>query len=194
MMKFLCIAAAAIVSASSFAQTTTFLGRDKFADESFLITDPVHAGSNLPLIAAAEGNETGACRYLGYERYAPQSARYQTNKSKLHVWVDANGAAVKAAFTAPMKSLICINQVVNVAPPQESVLIESPILHGSSSIPVTGYTKEQFQSACSYAGFGTYLGGEKYASKSEQVIILGADLTVVGAPSGKALTRLVCLK
>lgn len=194
MTKFLSIAAAAMISTSAFAQTTTFLGQDRFSDESFLITEPVHAGSNLAVISTTENDETGVCRYLGYERYAPQSARWLTNKSKLNVWVDANGAAVKAEFTAPLKSLICVNKVVNVAPPQESALIETPILHGASGIALSAQTTEQLQGACTYAGFGTYLGGAKYANKTEQVILLGADLAVAGAPSGKALVRLVCLK
>lgn len=155
-------------------------------DVSYRISFPVHRGSSTFIGFSSDMN--GVCRYLGFQRYADQSAvKSSTVTDTVHINTEALGDS--APVGNAIDHLVCLNRAA-FANSQKSALITAP-KHSDSGYDISFYSSGL--GVCRYfryTGFAT--GSIRKTSLFKPAVILDEAGNVSAAKVDLTLKSILC--
>ncbi len=171
---------------------------------SYIVENPVHPGSNLPISSILKKDEFGfheyyrdaefgVCKSLGFKKGVDNSILWTENKMDVLV-MNTSGRINLLRYEEAIKKIVCVNKV-EFEPIQISKVIDSP-MHSGSGISFSFNGNYEEKNVCKAMGYedGVYKSS-KPSNKAEEGygLVVKDNGAISNARFGLLVGQIICL-
>lgn len=180
-----------IASPVTYAMEVETRLNPKTGENLALIKNPTHNSSNFPFSPQSDYEAHAICKYLGYERFVPNSVEMGNQRTDV-IHLNSNGTVNSAPLDYPMLEIICVNK-------QQAELLETSIVvknpfHSELMIPFAAFNADAAQGVCKYLGHDRFaLNSGDFGDEVTNVLILNRDGSIMSASREYPIAQIVCI-